>query len=98
MSGCALGARGARPHDVCCADHDETWVQAAIPAARPQEISDAPRVSPPYDLRPIRRVAHRLSWQQLWRHVVSDRYQPTERTHRVALRRVSALTSMTDRT
>jgi hypothetical protein len=61
----APGACRARPHDVCCTDHDETWVRAAIPAKRAQEVSDALRVSPPHDLRPIRRVARgpRLSWQ-----------------------------------
>jgi hypothetical protein len=63
----ALGACGARPHDVCCPDHDETWVRATIPAKRAQEFSDALGVSPPHDLRPERRVARglRLSWQHL---------------------------------
>jgi hypothetical protein len=40
-------------------------MRAAIPATRAQEISNALRVSPPHDLRPMQRVARgpRLSWQ-----------------------------------
>jgi len=61
----ALAPCGARLHDVCCADHDETWMRAAIPTKRAKEFSDALRVSLPHDLRPKRRVAPglRLSWQ-----------------------------------
>lgn len=55
----------AWPHDVCCADSDETRVRAAIPATRAQKISNALWVSPPHDSRPIQRVVRGpwLSWQ-----------------------------------
>src|SRR5262249_49599321 len=55
----------ARPHDVYCADPNESRMRAAIPATRAQQISNALRVSPPHALRPMQRVAlgPRLSWQ-----------------------------------